>query len=91
MEDFVAHMNRRAGELGCQGTHFTNTYGRHNEAHYSTAYDLALIMRAALEHDMFRTIIKTAAHTVPATNMSAERYFFNTNGLISNKIGRAHV
>ncbi len=91
VEDFVAHMNRRAGELGCQGTHFTNTYGRHNEAHYSTAYDLALIMRAALEHDMFRTIIKTAAHTVPATNMSAERYFFNTNGLISNNWYRGYV
>ncbi len=84
VEDFVAHMNRRAGELGCEGTHFTNTYGRHNEEHYSTAYDLALIMRAALEHDLFRTIIKTASHTVPATNMAKERYFFNTNGLISN-------
>lgn len=84
VENFVAHMNRRAGELGCQGTHFTNTYGRHNEEHYSTAYDLALIMRAALEHDLFRTIIKTASHTVPATNMAKERYFFNTNGLISN-------
>ena len=84
VEDFVAHMNRRAGELGCEGTHFTNTYVRHNEEHYSTAYDLALIMRAALEHDLFRTIIKTASHTVPATNMAKERYFFNTNGLISN-------
>ena len=84
IEDFVAHMNRRASELGCQGTHFTNTYGRHNEEHYSTAYDLSLIMQAALEYDLFRTIIKTAAHTVPATNMSEERYFFNTNGLISN-------
>ena len=33
---------------------------------------------------MFRTIIKTASYTVPATNLSNERYFFNTNGLISN-------
>ena len=37
-----------------------------------------------MEYDLFRTIIKTAAYTVPATNLSAERYFYNTNGLISN-------
>ena len=84
IEDFVAHMNRKAGELGCQNTHFTNTAGMHSEDHYSTAYDLALIFQAALEYDLFRTIIKTAAYTVPATNLSAERYFYNTNGLISN-------
>ncbi len=84
VEDFVAHMNRRAGELGCQGTHFTNTYGLHNENHYSTAYDLAIIMQAALDYDLFRTVIKTASYTVPATNLSKERFFYNKNGLISN-------
>lgn len=84
IEAFVEHMNRKAGELGCQGTHFTNTSGVHNEDHYSTAYDLALIMKAALEYDLFRTIIGTAVHTVPTTNMSGERMYYNTNGLISN-------
>lgn len=83
IEDFVEHMNRRAGELGCKGTHFTNTAGMHNENHYSTAYDLALIFQAALEHDLFRDIIGTAVHTVPATNLSEERTFYNSNGLIS--------
>lgn len=84
IEAFVEHMNRKAGELGCQGTHFTNTSGVHNEDHYSTAYDLALIMNAALKYDLFRTIIGTAVHTVPATNLSGERLYYNTNGLISN-------
>ena len=84
IEDFVSHMNRRAGELGCQGTHFVNPHGLHNDEHYTTAYDLALMMKAALEYDLFRTIIATPSHTVPATNLSEERYFFNTNGLISN-------
>lgn len=84
IQDFVSHMNRKAGELDCQGTHFTNTYGLHDENHYSTAYDLAVIMRAALEYDLFRTVIKTASYTVPATNMSGERFFYNKNGLISN-------
>lgn len=84
IEDFVDHMNRKASELGCRGTHFTNPVGIHNDNHYSTAYDLALIMQESLNYDVFRTIIKTAKHTTPATNMSGERYYFNTNGLISN-------
>ena len=84
MEEFVAHMNRKAGELGCQGTHFANPHGLHNEEHYTTAYDISLFMTAALKYDLFRTIIGTASHTVPATNLSGERLYYNTNGLISN-------
>lgn len=84
IEDFVDHMNRKAGELGCQGTHFVNPHGLHDDEHYTTAYDISLFMTAALQYDLFRTIIATASHTVPATNLSGERYFFNYNGLISN-------
>ena len=91
IEDFVEHMNRKASELGCRSTHFTNPVGIHNENHYSTAYDLALIMKACLEYDTFRTIIKTAQHTVPATNLSGERFFYNTNALISNMYYSGYV
>lgn len=84
LEEFVAHMNRRAGELGCKGTHFVNPHGLHNDDHYTTAYDISLYMRAALEYDLFRTIIATPSYTIPATAQSDERYFYNTNGLISN-------
>ena len=82
--EFVAHMNRKAGELDCQGTHLTNTYGLHDENHYSTAYDIALWMKAALEYDQFREVIGTDRYTVPATNLSGERFFYNKNALISN-------
>lgn len=84
IDAFVEHMNRRAGELGCKGTHFTNPNGLHDDDHYTTAYDLALMMSKALEYDLFRTIIGSVSHTVPATNMSEERVIYNTNGLISN-------
>lgn len=84
IEDFVAHMNRRAGELGCKGTHFTNAHGMHDENHYTTAYDLALIMQACLEHEQFTTVTRTPKHIVPATNMSKERELYNTNGLVSS-------
>lgn len=84
IEDFVDHMNRKASELGCRSTHFTNPVGIHNDNHYSTAYDLALIMQESLNYDTFRTIIKTTKHTTPATNLSGERFYYNTNALISN-------
>ncbi len=84
MEDFAAHMNRKAGELGCKGTHFVNANGLHDEEHYTTAYDITLYMNAALQYDLFRAVIKTASYTLPATNLSKERLFYNTNGLISN-------
>lgn len=84
IEAFVEHMNRKASELGCRGTHFTNPVGIHNAEHYSTAYDLALIMQESLKYDTFRTIIKTTKHTTPATNLSGERFYYNSNALISN-------
>ncbi|MCI8423241.1 MAG: D-alanyl-D-alanine carboxypeptidase [Lawsonibacter sp.] len=84
VDSFVEHMNRKAGELGCENTHFTNTYGLHEEDHYTTAQDIALWMQAALKYDLFRTVIQADRHTVPATNLSGERFFYNKNGLISN-------
>lgn len=84
IEDFVSHMNRRAGELGCEGTRFANPHGMDQENHYTTAYDLALMMQACLEHDEFTTVAGTPKRTVPATNMSKEREIYNTNGLVSS-------
>lgn len=83
VEEFVAHMNRKAGELGCQGTHFVNPHGLHNDDHYTTALDLAHIVKAAMEYDLFRQIVYTSVYETAATNMSAPRTFYNTNGLIT--------
>ncbi len=83
VEEFVAHMNRKAGELGCQGTHFANPHGLHNDDHYTTALDLAHIVKAAMEYDLFRQIVYTSVYETAATNMSGPRTFYNTNGLIT--------
>ena len=84
IEEFVAHMNRRAGTLGCKNTHFMNPHGLHSPEHYTTAYDLALITDAALEHELFRTVIGTSNYKIPPNDTHGEIHFFNTNGLISN-------
>ena len=83
IEDFVDHMNRKAAELGCQNTHFTNPVGIHNENHYSTPYDLALIMKACLEYDTFLRIAQTPKYTLRATEMSGPREMYNSNALVS--------
>ncbi len=82
VESFVDRMNAKARELGCENTHFMNPHGYHDSQHYTSAWDLYLITKAALEHPMFMTICDAASHTVPATNMSDERQLNNTNFLI---------
>ena len=81
---FVALMNQRAAELGCENTHFVNTSGLPDNEHYSTAWDIYLITREAMKYDEFMTICNTKAYTVPATNMSEQRELHSTNYLISN-------
>ena len=55
--DFVARMNERAAQLGMTETNFANAHGLHNASHYTTAYDLALLVQEALKHDTFVTIV----------------------------------
>ena len=83
-EAFVARMNAKAAQLGMTGTHFTNPHGLHDEDHYTTAYDIYLMAKAAMEYDTFRTIVSTPTYTLPATNLSGERTFYSTNALLSN-------
>ena len=83
IESFVAEMNERAAAIGCEDTHFANTHGLHDEDHYSTAYDLMLITRECMTHELFLEIASTTRYTVPATNISGERSLSNTNGLIN--------
>ena len=83
-EAFANLMNEKAKELGCKNTHFINPNGIHNENHYTTAYDLALIAQYAMKNQTFRDIVKTTSFTLPATTSypSESRTYANTNNLI---------
>lgn len=50
---FIGMMNRRAAELGCTNTHFNNPSGLTDPNHYTTAYDMCLILAAAIRNDRF--------------------------------------
>lgn len=82
VDSFVERMNAKAAELGCENTHFMNPHGYHDSQHYTSAWDLYLITKAALEYPDFMRICDTSSHTVPATNSSEERQLNNTNFLI---------
>ena len=83
IDAFVQRMNERAAELGCTGTHFVNPHGMPDENHFTTASDLAIITREAMQHELFVTVCNTLSRTVPATNKADTRVLQNTNGLIN--------
>ena len=71
---FVDLMNQTAAMLGCsENTHFANAHGYHNPNHYTTAADMAIIARAAMQVDAFRDVASTYVYTIPATNQQAAR------------------
>lgn len=85
VEKFAEMMNNRAKELGCLDTHFINPNGIHNENHYSTAYDLAIIGRYAMKFEDIMRIAKVSQYTLPKTNKynQENRIFNTTNGLVN--------
>ncbi|MCI5648104.1 MAG: D-alanyl-D-alanine carboxypeptidase [Fusicatenibacter sp.] len=71
VESFAAMMNEKAASLGCTNTHFTNANGLPDENHYTTAHDMALIMKAAIQNETFCSIESDLYYTIPATNMTS--------------------
>lgn len=72
-EQFVVKMNERAAELGCTNTNFMNSHGYHDNNHYTSARDLAIIARAAMEIPEFREIVSTHTYILSATNLRGKR------------------
>ena len=84
IESFVSMMNSKAQELGCTDTHFTNTYGLHDENHYTTAKDLALIAKYCMKNESFRHFVSQPSCQIAPTNNHEARFFYNTNDLINS-------
>ena len=63
-EKFVEMMNQYAAQLGCTGTHFTNPHGLQDENHYTTPYDIYLMLKEALKYPEFTQITQMGSYTV---------------------------
>jgi serine-type D-Ala-D-Ala carboxypeptidase (penicillin-binding protein 5/6) len=87
---FAEKMDLRAAELGATSSHFVNPHGLHDPNHYTTAHDLVLIARAAMQQPLFRQIVSTIYYTWRAPNGQVNelrnhnrllRHFAGCNGL----------
>jgi len=77
--EFVDLMNSTAQMYGCTSTHFANPHGYHDDNHYSTARDLAIIARQAMQNEQFREIASAVTWSIPKTNMQKARTITTKN------------
>ncbi len=85
LESFTAMMNEMAQKIGCKNTHFENAHGLYSENHYTTAYDLYLITRYALENykEGFMRICSASQYDMPGNQYHPNGYTVNnTNQLM---------
>ena len=89
MDNFAAMMTNKAEEIGCLNTNFTNAHGLHDDNHYTTAYDMALIAKYAYENAekngmSFKTYCSTGFYECQPTNKQPlVRQWRNNNKLIN--------
>ncbi|MDD4699799.1 MAG: D-alanyl-D-alanine carboxypeptidase [Oscillospiraceae bacterium] len=82
VDSFIEIMNKRAGGLGMNDTHFVNTHGLYDANHYTTTYDMYLLTTEALKYSVFKDIVSTKRYSMPATNMNPAKTLSNSNMLI---------
>ena len=75
-EEFINMMNKKAIEIGANNTNFMNPHGLHDDNHYTTAYDLALITREAMKKEEFKEISKAK---IWKANRDKNNIFYNKN------------
>lgn len=80
---FAERMNAKLQALGLADSHFTNPSGQHDDNHYSTAHDIAILMQYCMKNTTFKTYASLKSCHLFATNKSAERDFENTNPMLN--------
>lgn len=73
---YVDMINQKASELGMNNTHFCNTTGLHDDNHYSTAKDLAALVKYALNNSQFREVFTSSSYTTSPSTAHPEGFTF---------------
>lgn len=68
MEAFVELMNQTASEIGCTDSHFVTTNGIHDEQHYTSAHDMALIAQHFFDDELLCKMSSQRSYTLPASS-----------------------
>lgn len=82
VEAFADQMNLIVEKLELKNTHFVNPHGLDEEAHYSSAYDLAVLTQYAMKDERFKTIVSTRKATIPHNELENGRLLINHNKLL---------
>lgn len=86
IDAFVASMNERALNMGLENTNFTNPHGLHDDLHYTSAYDMAVITSEVLESNAFMNIMGTSMYQIHETNKCEEiRYLAQQHKMLNDK------
>lgn len=80
-QKFVRMMNQKAADLGMNNTNFHNATGLHDENHYTSVKDLAVLLDYALQNDSFREIFTSFRHSTQSTNKHPDGITFNSTML----------
>lgn len=87
IDGFVKMMNDKAKELGLTDTHFVNTNGLHDENHYTSAHDLAIIAREFFKDENLSKIGNTSVHHFePTPSQPDDFYVRNKHKLINGEV-----
>lgn len=85
LDGFVYLMNQKAEEIGMKNTHFANPHGLDDhEDHYSSAYDMALLTRYAMNNDTYKKIAGTESYRSESSNDKWDRVWKNKNKLLTS-------
>ena len=91
IDGFAVLMNETAKKIGAKDSHFINPHGLHNDNHYTTAYDLALISCYAMKNSDFKEIVATKNIKIPFTTHDTYRYLTNKNKLLKEFDGATGI
>lgn len=83
VQKFADLMNITAKRIGANNSNFVNPHGLHDDNHYTTAYDLALISCFAMNNSTFREIVSTKSINIPFTTQNCKRHLVNKNKMLS--------
>lgn len=86
IEEFSQLMNQKAKQIGCKNSNFVNCNGEHDTEHYSTAYDLGIIAKYAMQYETLRNIASKKECELPATDIytNSDRKYYTTNEMLKS-------
>lgn len=88
VSNFTAMMNQAAYSLGCTGSQFMNANGLHDENHFTTARDMAILTRVAMQNETFRQIALASEYVLPKDNIYRARTIKNRNNFVAKTEGK---